>query len=378
MQTAVRDIACAAVERCSVSAYTIPAQALESDGTLQWDRTTLILVELVSEGLRGTGYTYGSPADAKLIADKLFPEIRGNPVTDISASWSRMMNALRNAGQAGVGAMAVSAVDTALWDLKARLLGMPLVLLFGRCRDGVEVYGSGGFTSYSIGELQKQLGGWTASGIRSVKMKVGREPSEDERRVRAAREAIGASAGLFVDANGAYSRKQALAMAEKFAAHGVSWFEEPVSSENLQAMHLICSRAPAGMDVAAGEYGYRLADFRRMLEADAVDVLQADVTRCGGYTSFLRIAAMCEAFEIPLSSHTAPSLHLPVCLSLENVLHMEYFHDHVRIEKMLFDGFRTPEHGVMKADLSRPGTGLEFKHEDGAKYRVFSDHAPVM
>ncbi len=190
-------------------------------------------------------------------------------------------------------------------------------------------------------------------------------------RVAQAREAIGQETELFVDANGAYSRKDALALAEIFAAEsGVTWFEEPVSSDDLEGLRLIRDRAPVGMDIAAGEYGYDLWYFRHMLEAGAVDVLQADATRCAGITGFLRVGALVESRSMQLSSHCGPSLHVHPCCAVNNFRHMEYFHDHVRIERMFFDGVLIPVHGELRPDLSRPGMGLEFKRNDAAKYAV--------
>jgi L-alanine-DL-glutamate epimerase-like enolase superfamily enzyme len=221
-----------------------------------------------------------------------------------------MIHAIRNLGRPGIASMAISAVDTALWDLKAKLVDLPLVTLLGQVHDSAPVYGSGGFTSYSLERLREQLGGWVAQGIPRVKMKIGTHPSEDLERVKAARQAIGKGAKLFVDANGAYSRKEALAFAAAFAELEVSWFEEPVSSDDLEGLHLIRDRAPGSMEIAAGEYGYDLIYFRRMLEAGAVDVLQADATRCGGITGFMQVAALCQAHHLPLSAHCAPSLHV--------------------------------------------------------------------
>jgi L-alanine-DL-glutamate epimerase-like enolase superfamily enzyme len=261
-------------------------------------------------------------------------------------------------------------VDTALWDLKARLLEMPLVTLWGAARSDVPIYGSGGFTSYSLEKLQQQLSGWSDSGITRVKMKVGRQPDEDVERVRAAREAIGTQTQLFVDANGAYERKQALALMREFAESAVSWFEEPVSSDDLPGLRLLRDRAPPGMAVTAGEYGYDLRYFRRMLDAQAVDVLQADATRCAGFTGFVKVNALCEAQCLPLSSHCAPILHLHVCCASSRVVHMEYFHDHVRIAHLLFDGVPVPVRGHLHPDLSRPGLGLEFKHADAQRYAI--------
>src|SRR5919202_4510996 len=302
-----------AVERLEVSAYTVPTDSLESDGTLEWDSTTMVLVEAHAGGVRGLGYTYGDVASAKLIDGKLAGVVRGRDAMAVSGAWEAMVEATRNLGRPGISSMAIAAVDVALWDLKASLLDVPLVTLLGAVRDAVPIYGSLGFTSYSVKRLQKQLGGWIAEGIPRVKMKIGRNPANDLDRVLAAREAIGPGAELFVDANGAYDRKQALGFAERFAEIGVSWFEEPVSSDDLAGLRLLRNRGPAGMDIAAGEYGYEPFYFRRLLEAGAVDVLQADATRCSGYTGFLRAAALADAHAVRLSAHTAPALHLPVC-----------------------------------------------------------------
>jgi L-alanine-DL-glutamate epimerase-like enolase superfamily enzyme len=244
------------------------------------------------------------------------------------------------------------------------------VSLLGAAQPSVEIYGSGGFTSYSIQQLQKQLGGWVEQGIKAVKMKIGRNPDQDVARVKAAREAIGPDAALYVDANGAYSRKQALSMSEKFAESGVSWFEEPVTSDDLAGLRLIRDRAPAGIDIAAGEYGYDILYFKRMLDAGAVDVQQADATRCAGISDFLRVGALCDAANVAMSAHTSPSLHLHPCCALARLRNIEYFHDHVRIEKMFFDGVVQPAGGRLHPDLSRPGMGLEFKKADAEKYAV--------
>ncbi len=317
---------------------------------------------------KGLGYTYADMATAALIHDLLSKIVEGGDAMAITANWNAMVSRTRNLGRPGIVSMAISAVDSALWDLKARLLDLPLVNLLGSVRESVPIYGSGGFTSYSMEQLQKQLGGWVERGIPRVKMKVGRDASADLGRVRAARQVIGLDAELFVDANGAYSRKQALAQAERFAELNVEWFEEPVSSDDLAGLRLLRDRAPAIMDITAGEYGYDLGYFRRMLASGAVDVLQADTTRCGGMTGFLQVATLCEAFHVPLSAHTAPALHTHVCCSATPVRHLEYFHDHVRIEQMFFDGIRPPVNGELRPDLSRPGLGIELKQADVERF----------
>ncbi|HZS76079.1 MAG TPA: enolase C-terminal domain-like protein [Ktedonobacteraceae bacterium] len=357
------------IERVDVSAYTVPTDSPESDGTYTWDKTTIVIVEVHGGGKTGLGYTYADVSTAKLISSMLSNVVKGRDVMSVPACWMAMVESIRNLGRPGIASMAIAAVDAALWDLKARLLDLPLVTLLGASREAAPIYGSGGFTSYSQEQLQNQLGGWVAMGIPRVKMKIGRDPDADPMRVAHAREAIGPDTELFVDANGAYSRKEALALANIFAAeYGVTWFEEPVSSDDLEGLHLIRDRAPAGMDIAAGEYGYDLWYFRHMLEAEAVDVLQADATRCAGITGFMRVAALVESRSMQLSSHCGPSLHVHVCCSVPNFRHMEYFHDHVRIEHMFFDGVLEPVNGELRPDLTRPGMGLEFKRADAAKY----------
>jgi L-alanine-DL-glutamate epimerase-like enolase superfamily enzyme len=356
------------ITRLTVTPFVIPTASLESDGTFSWDKTTLVVVEAEAGGVVGLGYTYADTSTAVLIADLLFGVVRDRPLMDIPGAWSAMVQAVRNVGLPGVASMAIAAVDNALWDLKARLLGVPLVTLLGAVREEIPVYGSGGFTSYSVDELQQQLANWVADGISRVKMKVGRDVADDVTRVAAARQAIGASAELYVDANGAYTPKQALRLAAGFAEASVTVFEEPVVSDDLDGLRLVRAGAPTGMAIAAGEYGYDLVYFRRMLQAHAVDILQPDATRCGGVTGFMKVAALCEAANLPVAAHTAPSLHAHLCCSVPPAILVEFFSDHVRIERMLFDGALEPRSGALHPDLSRPGLGLELKRADAARY----------
>jgi len=360
----------ATIQRVEVGAYQIATDLPESDGTIAWDSTTIVVVEVLAGEERGLGYAYADPAAARLIESTLAGVLEGRDAMAVPGAWLAMVQAVRNVGRPGIASSAIAAVDVALWDLKARLLGLPLAVLLGPVRDGVAIYGSGGFTSYGIGRLQEQLSSWADAGIAMVKMKVGRDPAADCERVACAREAIGPRCELFVDANGAYARKQALRLAERFAEERVSWFEEPVSSDDLAGLRLLRDRAPAGMAIAAGEYGYALEYFRRMLEAGAVDVLQADATRCAGITELLRVGALCAAHAVPLSAHTAPSIHAHVGCAVAPLVHIEYFHDHVRIEQMLFDGVLTPEDGSLVPDISRPGLGLELRRADAEAHAI--------
>ncbi len=359
-----------AIRHVEVGAYRIATDAPESDGTIAWDSTTIVVVEVLAGDARGLGYAYADAAAAHLIVGTLAGVVEGRDAMAVPGTWEAMVRAVRNIGRPGIASSAIAAVDVALWDLKARLLDLPLAALLGPVRDGVAIYGSGGFTSYGVERLQEQLAGWADAGIAMVKMKVGREPERDCERVALAREAIGRDCALFVDANGAYERKQALLMADCFADEQVSWFEEPVSSDDLAGLRLLRDRAPAGMAIAAGEYGYALEYFRRMLEAGAVDVLQADVTRCAGITELLRVGALCAAHEVPLSAHTAPSIHAHAACAIAPLVHVEYFHDHARIERLLFEGVLEPDGGRLVPDLSRPGLGLELRRADARAHAL--------
>jgi len=358
------------VEGIEATAYEIPADQPESDGTLEWDSTTIVVVEAFNGRERGIGYTYGDRAVATLIESKLAEIVRGADAMRPPAVWAAMRRELRNAGQPGLGSMAISALDIALWDLKARLLGISLADALPRIHDSVPIYGSGGFTSYDERELRGQLRGWVESGIRSVKMKVGREPELDPARVAAARDEIGPNADLMVDANGAYSLPQGLGLAERFAEERVSWLEEPLSSDDLEGLAELRGRMPAGMALAAGEYIWSALDAQRLLEAGAVDVLQADVTRCGGITELLHIGGLCGANQVPFSAHCAPAASAHACCALETVEHIEYFHDHARIESMLFEGAPDPKDGELRPDESSAGLGLEPRRSVLEEYRL--------
>lgn len=357
------------IQELRANAYTIATDGPESDGTFAWDSTTIVIVELEAGGRVGLGYSYTAASAAGLIDEMFRPHILGGNALDPAAVTARLQHEVRNIGRAGLAATAISAVDLALYDLKAKILDLPLVQLLGQVRPYVEVYGSGGFTSYDDQRLAHQLGAWVEEGCAAVKMKVGTNKDEDPHRVKVAREAIG-TAHLFVDGNGAYDVSEALYYAEVFNNHQIGWFEEPVSSDDLEGLHAVRERVPPGIAVAAGEYGFTPSYFSRMLAAGAVHVLQADCTRCGGITGFMRAAALCEATNTDLSAHCAPAAHLHVACAVPRLRHQEWFHDHVRIEHMLFDGAPDLENGTIKPDDTRPGHGLVFKRQDAERLSI--------
>ncbi|MGI8776495.1 MAG: enolase C-terminal domain-like protein [Acidimicrobiales bacterium] len=359
----------APVEGIDVAVYEVPTDGPESDGTLAWDSTTAVVVHARAGGCTGLGYTYASAATATVVRTTLAPLVAGSDAMCVKASWRAMVRAVRNLGRPGAAAMAISAVDIALWDLKARLLDLPLVVVLDAAHDRVPVYGSGGFTSYSQERLESQLAGWVEAGIPRVKMKVGRHPDADVARVLGVRKAVGDQVEVMVDANGAYDRAQALGFAERYGELRVGWFEEPVSSDDLDGLRLVRDRAPGGMEVAAGEYGWDPWYYYRLVAAGAVDVVQADVTRCGGITGFTQVAGLCQAANLGLSPHCAPHVSAHAGATVDALRPIEYFHDHVRVERLLFDGVGEPVDGCLVPDRSRPGLGIELKVADADRYR---------
>lgn len=356
------------IDRIEIATFKVPTDSPEADGTLAWDSTQLLIVHAFAGDERGLGYTYAGKAAAEVIRGEFENLLKSHNAMDPTAAYMKMWKRIRNMGRDGICSMAISAVDCALWDLKARLLRLPLVTLLGQVRERVPVYGSGGFTSYSDKQLAEQLGGWAKDGIGAVKMKIGSDPERDHTRVRVARQAIGANTRLYVDANGAYSQRQALEQLDLLVANDVRWYEEPVSSDCLNQLRFVREHVPEKIRVAAGEYGYDPFYFERMLDCEAVDVLQADITRCGGVTAFMQVAALCQAHNVPLSGHTAPALHAHTVCAAIPFSELEYFHDHVRIERMFFDGIPELIDGALQPDVSRPGNGLHLRTKDVERF----------
>ena len=356
-----------------VEVYEVPTDVpAEADGTAEWSSTILVLARVHAAGSSGFGWTYASAACAPLVAGPLASVIIGRDALDTPAALEAMVRRCRNLGRPGLVSCAISAVETALWDLKARLLDVSLVALLGAAREEVPIYGSGGFTTYTDDQTRVQVRQWVQEwGIPRVKIKIGESwgarPDRDLQRIALVREVAGPDAELYVDANGGNTRKQAIRQALAMADQDVTWFEEPVSSDDLDGLREV--RDAVSCDVAAGEYGYDLTYFRRMCAAGAVDCLQIDVTRCGGILEWQRAAAVAAAHGLQVSGHCAPNLHASVAASVPNLRHLEYFHDHVRVESLLFDGTLDTAGGALVPDRSRPGHGLTLRAE-AARFRT--------
>ena len=354
------------VDSVEWAAYKIPTDGPEGDGTFAWDSTTMVVAHVRAGGETGLGWTYAPAAAGHLIEEMLAGVVAGMSEWDVPAANAAMAKAVRNAGRDGVAATAISAVDVALWDLKARLLDVRLTRLLGQAVDAVPVYDSGGFTPWPDAKLAEWLEARTSP---RVKIKIGESwgtrVDRDLARVAQTREVVGDDVEIYVDANGGYTAAQAIRVAAEFP--DVRWYEEPVSSDDLAGLRRV--RDAVTPDVTAGEYGYDLQYFARM--APVVDCLQADVTRCGGITEWQRVAALAAAHNLQVSGHCAPALHVDVAAAVPNLRHLEYFHDHARIESLLFDGVtEVSDGGVLRPDITVPGHGLTLKSTDAEKYRV--------
>lgn len=346
------------IDRVTTAAYTVPTPEPEADGTLDWQAVTAVTVTLEAGGHSGLGWTYSSPAAVGVVQHQLAAVVHDHDVFDIAGGWGAMRRASRNLGTKGLVMQAISAVDIAWWDLKARLLDVSLVDLLGRVRDGVAIYGSGGFTTMGDRELAQQVAWWQSVGCRAMKIKIaegwGSRTDRDLARVTRLRELAAPHVDLMVDANGGYQRKQAQRVGEQLDELGVVWFEEPVSSDDPSGLRRLSGALRC--DVTAGEYAADVFDAARLV--GAVDCLQLDATRCGGYTGLLQCAAVAGAHNLDVSAHCAPALHAPVAAALQNLRHIEWFADHVRVEAELVDGAPDARDGALWPDRHSPGHGM--------------------
>lgn len=355
------------------AAYEVPTDQPEADGTAEWSATTAVVVQVTAGGEAGMGWTYATAACKRFVDDVLAPLVVGCEPMNISGLWESMVRGCRNYGRPGLVSCSIAAVDTALWDLKARLLGLPLCTLLGQVHETVPVYGSGGFTTYDDETLRRQVEHWVEDyAIPRVKIKIaesrGHNIGRDIARVAFTREVAGADSDVYVDANGGYDRGSAVRVARQLEQLGVTWFEEPVSSDDLVGLRAV--RTQVDPDVAAGEYAYDLTYVERMCAAGAVDCLQLDITRCGGLTEWMRGAAVAAAHHLDVSAHCAPSLHVHPASAIPNLRHLEYFHDHVRLESLLFEGALTPTNGALRPHLDSAGHGLALRREEADQFRV--------
>ncbi|WP_247982648.1 mandelate racemase/muconate lactonizing enzyme family protein [Microbacterium sufflavum] len=330
----------------------------------------LIVVRITdADGATGMGYTYtvnaGGDAVARMIDPYLGDILRGEDADLIDALWQKMWWHLHYAGRGGHVTSAISAVDIALWDLKARRMGQPLWRVFGGFDPRVPVYAGGIDLQFSTEQLLAQADGFRAQGFRAIKMKVGRpDLREDVARVAAMREHLGDGFPLMVDANMRWSADQAIAAARELRAFDLLWLEEPVIPDDLRGQARVL--AAGGLPIAAGENLHTLYEFRAAIDAEAVTYPEPDVSNCGGMTVFRKIAALAEAHNLPVTSHGVHDLTVHCLAAAPNRTYMEAHG--FSLEPYLAETMPIVD-GVVTAP-DRPGHGLDLDFDRLASLRA--------
>ncbi len=337
----------------------------------------LVRVE-TEDGLHGIGFCYAGNRGGGLVADAvrdlLAPLVVGEDPHRVEGLWQSMYQESLLQGRAGSVMRAISCVDTALWDRNAQAAGLPLARYIGARRtDSVPAYASGGY--YLAGKIPENLGeevaGYVAQGFRAVKIKVGREDlDQEEARIRAAREAIGPTVALMLDANNAWSDlPTALRFMARYEPYDPYWIEEPFSPDDIDNHARLAERTP--VPVATGEIEAGRWRFKALLERDAAAILQTDACVCGGVTEYRRISAMAAGFGVVMCPHWFHDLHvhLVACEPTERAL-VEFFPDDqvLNFRHLVDTQLEMADGRLMVPD--RPGLGFDFLDEAVDRYAV--------
>ena len=341
--------------------YVIPLPVALSDST----HGTIEGFELVTarvsdvEGAEGVGYTYtvgaGGAAVHALIARELAPRLRGRDAERIEELWQAMWWALHYGGRGGFAALAISAVDITLWDLRARRQRVPLWRLLGGFDPRVACYAGGIDLDFSIDALLKQTDDNLARGFRAIKMKVGRASlREDVERVRAMRSHLGSEFPLMVDANMRWSVDEAIRAARALAPLEPVWLEEPTIPDDVPGHARIVREG--GLPIAAGENLHTLHEFRALIDAGGVTFPEPDVTSCGGVTTFMKVCHLAEAFNLPVTSHGAHDVTVHLLAAVPNRSYLEAHG--FGLDRFIAEPLRIEAGAAVAPD--RPGHGIEF------------------
>jgi D-arabinonate dehydratase len=360
----------------SIEAFYIPVtpDKAVSDSTWKLETMGYAVVRIsTDEGISGIGYTYD-------VAGKAIREVINNTIAGVllerdpfetETLWTDVMNLLRGVGRKGLVLCALSMVDIALWDIKGKALGMPLYKLLGGSETIIPVYGSGGWTSYTEAELIEEVEQIKSWGYTKIKMKVGvdfgRSPEEDVRRVRSVRKHIGDTIDLMIDANNAWDAATAIKVSEALADCNIFFFEEPVIADDIPGLANVKSKIT--IPVATGEQEYTKYGARDLIMGNAVDILQMDVTKCGGITEWMKIAAIAQAWNIPVAPHAMHYAHMHVVSAAPNGLMLENLFMHEKINALLMVDPPIPKNGYLELP-DKPGVGIEFNEENLQKYNV--------
>src|SRR5689334_7580016 len=341
--------------------YRIPLTVTLTDSTHgEIKRFELITVRIRdSDGVEGVGYTFTVGRNGGAVADILrreIPElINHQEADDTEAIWQKVWWALHYGGRGGPAVLALSALDMALWDLKAKRANLPLYRLLGGNDPKVPCYAGGIDLDLSVKDLLAQTDGNLAKGFRAIKTKVGRDLlHEDVERIRAMRKHLGDGFPLMVDANMKWSADEAIRRARALRDFDLMWLEEPTIPDDV-AGHARILR-DGGLPVATGENFRTLWEFQQMISAGGVTYPEPDVTNCGGPTVFMKVAHLAEAFNLPVTSHGAHdvTVHLLAACPNRSFLETHGF----GINKYIAEPMRIVDGKAMAPD--RPGHGVLF------------------
>ncbi|MFG1425682.1 mandelate racemase/muconate lactonizing enzyme family protein [Roseixanthobacter glucoisosaccharinicivorans] len=326
-----------------------------------------VLIEIHAGGLVGIGYAFNfafrQAAAIRLIVEDLAQPLVGKTIADRHAHTLAMWRQLNFIGQTGPSAMAMSVVDTALWDLFAQSLATPLHRLLGSVRSEIELYPTGGFLADPIEAVIEEVERHRAAGFRRCKIKVGRPDWQiDVARVGKLRAAVGDDFGIMIDANQAWSVADAIAAGRRFQDLGVCWYEEPVSVYDVAGTARVADALD--MPVAAGESVFTRYGHLELLDGKACDVLMPNLMRCGGPTEFMEVGALAAARHVPVSAHTFTEISAHLVAAMPNATFCEYlpgwWEKLFNEEQNIVDGmFHLPD---------RPGLGLSFSREIIERY----------
>ena len=318
------------------------------------------------EGVTGLVPAPGGKMVKALIEDALKPLIVGENPMNNERIWSKIYWALLMGGRRGFVITALGIVDNAVWDLKGRITGQPLNRLLGGFQDRVNSYGSGINLNLSNEALVAQMKGYVDAGFKMVKMKIGhRDPEVDVERVRLVREAIGPHIHLSLDVNNAWSLTTALRLVRRLEPFGIYWLEEPILADEISSLAKLADKTD--IPIAVGENHYTKWEFKDLIAQGAVQIVQADVTKCGGITEFLKIAAMADAHGLPACPHHSVFTDVAAIAAVPNGLFHEYVHDMFEPASRLVLNPARPEQGVIEP-LDKPGFGIEL---DPAAFEKF-------
>ena len=352
------------IKEVKVHLVSMPVAAGFADATRKVETIGYTIVRVFTEdGLEGFGVTYhevGGEATKMLIEKNIAPRIIGKDPFETEVIWQDMFQYLRGVGRKGLMFCALSAVDIALWDLKGKILNMPLYRLWGGNKKQVPVYGSGGWTSYSDEELVEEMKEIVSRGYKMVKFKVGynggQSPSRDVERVRKVREAIGPDIGIMLDANNCWDAATGARFANRVKDYDIMFLEEPVFADDIPGLRRF--KQSTDMPLASGEHEYTKFGARDLIMNNAADIVQLDGTRAGGFTEMLKVAALTQAWNLKFAPHAMENIHIHLVSACPNALFLERLLLFEELTRNVYDGAPEPVDGYMTIpDL--PGLGLK-------------------